>query len=273
MIKCIKYFLALLLVLCGSCSSSGSSSEGGYTGENQNASGVWSNVPLGKEAGKIFVAGIITPEYNARFIGDAIQYVGTVDVRARTVLNGELSACVWTTTGGVHYQTNHATLDMFGYLVQKFLLMGSFRYDANPDENVPFEFIYNTTYEVPPSIDDIKDSWVFVDEWKSGNTLVLTITPSTEVPTIGNITGSDTLGNSFLGTISIHYSPPSDTPKNIYDLSLQFYNTSNGDTVSLGGLATYLESYNEDGSAEGKTLCIGATSADYSYSLNGFGTQ
>lgn len=255
------YLLVLFLIFCWGCTSSSSSGGGGVNpAPNQNAAGVW----LGNFY-DIFTIGIITDDYNARFIGDRNQYIGTVDV-STTVLTGELSACIWTTTGDVSYKADNMDLGMTGFIAENSLLWGAF-YSANTTDQ-GFSFVYNTTYEVSPNVENISGQWDFTNEWHSGNTLVLTITPSIHNTTDGTIMGNDTLSNTFTGTISIHYSPPGKSPKNVYDVQLQLNNT-----ISLAGLATYVLEYTEAGKNNGKTLAIGATSDDLSYLLNGLATQ
>jgi hypothetical protein len=78
------------------------------------------------------------------------------------------------------------------------------------------------------------------------------------------IQGQDN-NNTFDGTIEIHYNPIDTKPRNIYDVNLTLNNT-----ISLTGLAAYvLESNTEGIAVSKKTLAIGATNKDKSYSFSG----
>ena len=110
--------------------------------------------------------------------------------------------------------------------------------------------------------------WEIKDILTKGNTLILTITPNTADTNGTTISGSDTNDNKFDGTITIHVTP---VPHNIYDVSLKMNNS-----IDLTGLATYVSEVTSSG--EGikltqKTLAIGATNNDKTYSLSGLANK
>ncbi|MGD0821832.1 MAG: hypothetical protein ABSA71_13935 [Desulfomonilia bacterium] len=287
-----KRFLAVFIVsllLIAGCSSSNGTANITNPYETQDASGVW----LGY-IGNAFVIGIITTDdnenYSGRFMGQYneskvfTQFL-TPDGSYLTqtpetaIYTGTLEECVWDTTGPDYYnKLPLQTLSILSSVSAKSVFGGPLFSSAvyNEQPYIPEQIqtgelilYYNTTYDLSPNVNNLSGQWEITNILTKGNTLILTITPDT-AGTNGttHISGSDTKGNQFDGTITIHVTP---VPHNIYDVSLKMNNS-----IDLTGLVTYV--LEETSAGEGislpqKTLVIGATDKDKNYSLSGLANK
>jgi hypothetical protein len=272
-----KRLIALLFALmffAAGCSSSNNTSgiEASYV--KQDLSGVWMGY-----FGNNFALGIISTEdqehYSAWFIGSNIQYVSPADsfleqVAPSSIFQGDLNDFEWD-TNGLDYQSSSRALFISGPVQTKSLFGGGlfpggyYMYEDNQQDMNAIIFYYNTTYDLSPNVNDISGQWEIKDEFKTGNTLVLAIALSSST-TGTTISGEDDRGNTFDGTIKIHYNS---TPHNVYDLNLTCNNT-----INFTGLATYILGATTEGiTLPQKTLAIGATGTNdgITYSLTGFG--
>ena len=119
-------------------------------------------------------------------------------------------------------------------------------------------------------MNNLEGTWVAgnVFDLEHANTLGLTITPEyVDVTTSrGIITGGDSLGNNFTGTISIHYTEEDEIEGNIYDVTLTF------DGITMEGLATYVQEVDTEGIViDKKTLLLGVSKqegSDWGYMIN-----
>ena len=281
--------LALLfasMLFSAGCSSSNSTSRLEEPYVKQDLSGVWegyfasniNNINI-----KHFAFGIISTEdqerYSAWFIGSNIQYVSLAgsfleQVAPSSIFQGHLNDFVWNTTGpGLDYQSTSRSLFVSGPGQAKSVFGdgiypgGAYTYGSGQDTGV-LAFYYNTTYTVSPNVNNMSGQWEIKDEYKTGNTLVLTIALSSS--TAGTtISGKDNRGNTFDGTITIHSIDP--TPHNVYDVNLTLKTLNN--TIDLTGLATYVLGASTAGITLPKSLAIGATGTNngITYSLTGLG--
>jgi len=255
--------------------------------ESPDISGVWLGYLDSNAMPPVFSIGIITDGddgYISRFIADDRQYVNPVQALGvapftltpnTAVMSGDLAEYSWTGMGD-DYGTSTRTLYLIGSASEKGVLGlgwpgGAFTYtqEGSNDETGVYVFIYNSTFDVSPRVQNLGGTWVVRDAWRAGNTLRLTITPDPLVTntTSAVISGSDTIGNTFSGSVTIRYSP---VPHNIYDVNLRMNNA-----INLEGLATYiLEMSDEDSGIviPRKTLAIGASSNDYTHSVGGLAT-
>jgi len=280
-----KGLFALLLVsmlLTAGCGSSSSNTSGiNEPYEKQDISGVWWGYIR-----NTFTLGIITSDDNdhfyGRFIGqdnnkqfqlisqDGSYLTQTAD---SAIFTGYLEDCSWNTSGpdysvmilptskppSLSIWASAATKRVFGGP-----LFSAYSYESKSETGI-LVFIYNTTYDVLPNINNIGGEWEMHDAIKKDNTVVLTIKPNTTDTKGAEIVGHDDHGNTFDGTIVIHISPVDKTPKNVYDVNLKLNNY-----IDLTGLAAYvLESDTEGITVSKKTLAIGATNEDKSYSFSG----
>jgi hypothetical protein len=285
MISCRDNTLSLLtLLLLSVFIVTGCSSSGGNISQitkpfpREDISGVW----LGfLNNNKIFTVGIIIPStdtsYDARLIGAGDQFLAIDDFPIHSMTNsavfqGNLKECVWNASGPDY--SNEPTKDLFmealgstrGVIGAPF---GAYFYTADPTVSFSIALYYNTTYEVPPNVNNISGQWEMQDAVKAGNTLVLTITPNTTDTKRATISGKDDRGNSFDGTITIHVNPLDVKPRNVYDVNVTLTNTNN--SIDLTGLATYVLNATTHGVGfKNKAFVIGVTSNDKSFSLSGF---
>jgi hypothetical protein len=272
-----KRLLVLLfasMLFAAGCSSSNSASRLEEPYVKQDLSGVWVGY-----FGDNFAIGIISTEdqehYSAWFIGSNIQYVSPAgsflaQVAPSSIFQGYLNDFEWD-TAGLDYQSGSRSLFISGPVQTKSLFGGGlfpggyYQYVDNPLDTNAMIFYYNTTYSVvSPNVNNMSGNWEMKDEFKTGNTLVLTIALSSNT-TGTTISGKDDLGNTFDGTITIHYNP---TPHNVYDVKLTLNNT-----IDLTGLATYVSGVSTEGIKVPKSLAIGATGTNngITYSLTGLG--
>ena len=137
-----------------------------------------------------------------------------------------LAEFAWTGSGQ-EYATSVEKISLSGTVASKNSLGlpwgGAFRYydeqDVLTNDTGAFVYIYNTTFDQVPNVRNLGGKWVIRNAWQAGNTLRLTITPD---PVVTNtmsavISGSDSMGNTFSGSITINVSP---VPHNVYDVSL-----------------------------------------------------
>jgi hypothetical protein len=271
-----KRLIALLfasMFFAAGCSSSNNTSgiEAPYV--KQDLSGVWSGY-----LGNNFAIGIISTEdqehYSAWFIGSNIQYVSPTDsfleqVAPSSIFQGYLNDFEWD-TAGLDYQSTSRSLFISGPVQTKSLFGGGlfpggyYMYVDNSQDMNAIIFYYNTTYDLSPNIKNISGQWEIKNEFQTGNTLVLEIAQNSST-TGTTISGEDNRGNTFDGTIKIHYSP---TPHNVYDVKLTLNNT-----IDLTGLATYVSGVSTLGIVLPKSFAIGATGTNngITYSLTGLG--
>ncbi len=289
-------FLSAAVMVLSGCSTGGDTAREDPV-QDSDLAGVWVGWFDATKAQPAFCVGMIVDDgdgYTARFIGDDRQYVspiiglfGTVfpfDVQPLEATSGtgfffgDLAEFAWTGSGQ-DYATNVEKIYLSGTVAAKNSLGlpwgGAFRYydeqDVLTNDTGAFVYIYNTTFDQVPNVRNLGGKWVIRNAWQAGNTLRLTITPD---PVVTNtmsavISGSDSMGNTFSGSITINVSP---VPHNVYDVSLGM----NRNAINLTGLATYvLEMSDEDSGIEiaRKTLAIGASSGDFVYTVGGLATQ
>lgn len=267
--------LALLfasMLFAAGCSSSNSTGRLEEPYVKQDISGVWTGY-----LGSNFAIGIISTEdqenYSAWFIGSNIQYISPAgsflaQVAPSYIFQGYLNDFTWN-TAGLDYQSASRSLfvtapgqtkSFFGGGIYP---GGAYTYGSG-EETGQLTFYYNTTYTVSPNVNNMSGDWEIKNELKTGNTLVLAIALSSS--TAGTtVSGKDNRGNTFDGTIKIHYNP---TPHNVYDVKLTLNNT-----IDLTGLATYVLGASTAGINHPKSLAIGATGTNngITYSLTGLG--
>ena len=296
-----KGLFALLLVsmlLTAGCSSSSSNASGSNEPyEKQDISGVWLGSMGSTVSGETFIVGIFTTKDNDQFSGRLIgqdnynQYKQLISPDGSfltqtpnsAIFTGFLEDCSWNTSGlnldySVIKLTSSELPSLFIYCsaATKRVLGGppfgaySYRTYISKPETGMIVLYYNTTYDVSPNVNNIKGQWKIRDSFKQNNTIILSITTPYAADTAGAvIAGSDDRGNTFNGTIKIYYSPLDNKPHNLYDVNLTLNNTMNN-TIDLTGLAAYvLESGTEGITVSKKTLAIGATNEDKSYSFSG----
>ena len=276
-------FLLVSMLLTAGCTSSSNNTASNDSYEKQDISGVWWGF-----IGTVFAVGMLTTDDNEHFYGRFIgQYHNSLaftqfinpdgsyltQTPDSAVFQGVLEECTWNTSGPYDYSTMPLqTLSILGSASTKRVFGGppfcGYNYTAQPynAEQLKFStfvFYYNTTYDQVPNVNNLSGQWEIKDILKKGNTLVLTIiNPNTADTKGADISGHDNLNNTFNGTIEIHYS---DTPHNIYDVNLKLNNS-----IDLTGLAAYvLEGHTGGVFVSKKTLAIGATNTDKSYSLSG----
>ena len=276
--KCLFALLLVSMLLITGCSSS-SSSTGGINEpyEKQDISGVW----LGY-LGNTFIVGIFTTKDNDHFSGRLIgqdqynqykQFISPdgsflTQTPASAIFTGYLEDCSWNTTGLDYSTVPIQSLYISGPAATKKVFggppFGAYSYGTKPETGI-FVVYYNTTYDVPPNVNNMKGQWEIQDSFKQENTVKLTITPYPADTKGAVISGLDDRGNTFKGTIEIYYSPLDNKPHNVYDVNLSL-----NDTINLTGLAAYVLESNSLGiDIKKKTLAIGATNEDRSYSFIG----
>ena len=275
------YWLLVLLTLAAMLIS-GCSSGGGTTGdssepyEEPDLSGVWlGDFSSNPKSNAVFAVGIIVPNedgYYAWYMADDRIYTSPASSPLSlspnsAIFSGDLDEYSWTGIAP-SYAASRESLFMIGSAATKGFMGvvgfpgGAYTYTTK-DESGAFVFFYNTTYTVPPNVGNVGGSWEIAEGGVDGGTTInLTITPSLTDTKGGSINGSDNRGNSFAGTISIRYTPE---PRNVYTVSMKL-----NDTIDLTGLATYILEMHTNGiSLPKKTLAIGATSDDHTYSMSG----
>ena len=285
-----KRFLAVIIVsllFVAGCSSSNGTANITKPFATQDASGVWIGF-----IGNAFAIGIITTDdnehYSGRFIGQYnesrvfTQFLTPdgsylTQTSGTAIYTGTLEECISESGPDYHNRLPLQSISILASVSAKSIFGGPFSsaasytdqpYIPEQSQTALLVFYYNTTYDVSPNVNNLSGQWEIKDILTKGNTLVLTITPNTADTKGTTISGSDTNGNQFDGTITIHVTP---VPHNIYDVSLKMNNS-----IDLTGLATYVLEITSSG--EGillpqKTLAIGATSNDKTYSLSGLANK
>lgn len=214
----------------------------------------------------LFVIGIITREKEARFIGDASQFVcseGSLGVRnianIRTIFGGYFDYYTWDTMGLDPYTANVEPISIYGNaLLSIYFLDGFYWHTGVPEADRDFwqfQFFNYTTTGISADIEKIAGQWQISDAFWKGNTLTFTIEPSGDGES-AIITGADahTPQNTFEGTIiEIHYDGDVHGT-DLYDVSLKL-----NDTFDLEGLATYVSSYDTQGIRTESSLAIGVS--------------
>lgn len=233
-----------------------------YEGENGLIDDDFSTDPLDEpDDDDVFTIGIITPEREARFIGDDTQYVclenslGIDDsLRVRTIFSGFFDHYTYASnTGGIGpYAADVKTMYIQGNAVFTIdNLYGFYCDDVKGADMYYWEVINSmnaTTAGVTADIEKLAGDWEISNSFYLDNTLAFTITPMDDES--GLIIGEDTLGNTFEGTIiEIHYD---DT--DLYDVSLKL-----NEEFDLEGLATYVSSYDNQGIHAESSLAIGVS--------------
>lgn len=289
--KWLFILLFMSMLITEGCSSSNSTKliENPY--EKQDISGVWVGF-----IGSAFAIGIITTDDNENFSGRFIgQYTKSLvytqfvspdgfyltQTPETAIFSGDLEECTWNTNGPDYSTLPLQSLTILGSATTKSVfggpLFSSCTYTNQPDNPEQPQvsvlvFYYNTTYDVLPNVNNLSGDWEINDILKKGNNVIMSIAPNTTDTTQTSISGQDGRGNTFNGTIKIHYNPnPLDKkPHNVYDVNVSLKETNN--TIDLTGLATYVlaESTGGEGiTIPKKTLAIGVTDKDKSHSLSG----
>jgi len=301
-------FLISLVSLCVSCeSSSSSSNDGGSVILNEyELTGTWAGYFLfgdddknrnsvsefDYDADDIFTVGMITLEGQARFVGDVSQFVclenslGVYDFGSRKRFSSyDFYLYTWNTdgvsgTGPDDYAATVKSVYLLGdSMLENSFLEGVYSYPPDGDQWL-FQLLSYAT-NVFADVEKLEGEWEINNSFVYGkdgddeyiNTLTLTVDPTSD--TAGEITGTDTFGNSISGTIvEIHYSDPSlvipDTE--LYDVSLVL-SRNIGDPINLDGLATYIESMDSSGISLTQTLAIGATDSARQHLVTGLATK
>jgi hypothetical protein len=279
LLPCLIIYLIILI----GCTTGGNNSHGTKEPNlNQDISGVW----LGSFAAKsypkgIFTIGIITADGQARFIGENTQFVvgpdGALVVDANTfTLRLSPDQLPLPEDDLEHWIQNDAygsairfISTLFGFVATRQSIFDvGYRYDDNEETgSVPFLF-YNTTFDPPadshvrPDVNNIQGTWKIKESPAAGQSITLTIEPNLATTMATSISGSDTLNNTFTGSVSIHFNPATEKKAhNIYDVNLTMNEGTAGE-ISLAGLAAYVLNVDTGGITLGKTLAIGATNTD-----------
>jgi hypothetical protein len=285
-------FLLVSIFLTAGCGSSSSKTSGvNQPYAKQDISGVWVGY-MSSKLNSTFIVGFFTTEDNDHFSGRLIgqdkfnqykQFISPdgfflTETPNSALFTGVLEDCSWNTSGLVPdysvmklASSELPSLNITGPAATKRVFggppFGAFSYISRSETGI-LALYYNTTYDVPPDINNIKGQWEIHDSIMQDNTVMLSITPNTADTKGAFISGLDDRGNTFNGTITIYYSPLDNKPHNLYDVNLTLKNTTN--TIDLNGLAAYvLESTTNGISIPKKTLAIGATNNDRSYSFSG----
>ena len=262
--------LALYLIILAGCSTGGNNSHGTVEpNPDQDLSGVW----FGQFASEsypngIFTIGIITADGEARFIGENTQFVG---VKGSLIVDGSsFSGALehWIQIDS-YISVIRSISTLFGFVSTRASIFDvGYIYDDNEETGaVPFLF-YNTTFDPPadshvrPDVNNIQGTWKIKESPAAGQTITLTIEPNLATTTVTPISGSDTLGNTFSGIVTIHFDNTTGKAHNIYDVQLTLNNKGAAGEISLEGLAAYVLAVNTSGITLGKTLAIGATNTD-----------
>jgi len=225
-----------------------------------DASGNPTNRPLGTT----FVIGIITPDHEARFIGDVVQYDGDITVNAGpTSFSADINKYTWieALTG---YDSTGTLLDFWGYVWTRALILGTYS-DPGEDEDIrhTYTLYYNTTFTVLPNVEHLGGEWRIQNAIVDGNTASITITPDVGNTTGGNITGSDNLANTFTGRVTILY--------DLYNVYRVEMSINGGETLT--GLATYIEEVHTIGIDIPRSMAIGVNNASGNTSFSGIADQ
>ncbi|HHO76494.1 MAG TPA: hypothetical protein ENN05_08725 [Deltaproteobacteria bacterium] len=292
--------VASVMICMGFGCSSGGGSGSSYVSpvEKQKPEGVWLgaywNRDLSSNTVSAFSSSIVTCDGEAVFMCGGTQFVADGQDTYLSVvpglihplgqyLEGRLHMNTWDTTGvdPDYYSFDTRILDsselsgkdnyFYGSVKTKYLLQGLFK-DETFSQGGGFSLVYNTTYEVSPKVTDLEGKWVAGNVFKVGsaNTLGLWITPdplpadpSIDDTTSGTIYAEDSFGNSFDGTIQIHYTEKGAIEGNIYDVTLTF------DGIEMTGLASYVMEVHTGGIEIGsKAFMLGVSNQEQGYMIN-----
>jgi hypothetical protein len=274
--KWLMILIGLMMLFAVGCSSNNSSKSAEETNEKQDISGVWVGY-----IGSSFTVGIINENDNDKYFvhfvaqknGRYNQFIspdGAPLTQQTLNFTGNLLDVTWNTTGLNYSTLSPRTLSVWFSAISKSIIgpLGAYLYAGTNQERGLLFLVYNTTYDVSPNVNNISGQWEIKDAIQNNNNIVLTITPNAGDTKGTVISALDNHGNNFTGTIKIYYSPIDNKPHNVYDVKLTLENSNN--SIDLTGLATYvLESSTNGIAIPKKTLAIGATSNDKTYSLNG----
>lgn len=217
----------------------------------------------------IYVAAIITRELEARFIGDTTTFVcdegslGVKDViNIRKFLGADLDAYTWNTGSGGEWAGDwyHADVvphNIWGNTWLTNSLIGGLYWETGSEVYRQFQVYGYSSSGISPNIAKLAHEWKIENAFKGGNTLTFIIADD------GSISGKDDEGNSFDGTIEIHYD--ADTPRHeIYNVNLTLDPIDpTYPPVDLVGLATYIASTNDETNEVEESLAIGVTSDNH----------
>lgn len=186
---------------------------------------------------------------------------------------GDLVEYEWDSAQGAYAVDVAEKMWLDGYGYEKNILGGplggAVRFYGEDDSLVSgrlslYQLYYNRGFDESPNVSDLEGTWVIEDAWTPGNDLTLTITPHTANTMGGVISGHDTLGNTFSGTITIRVSSPQ---VNVYNVNL-----STGG-ITLNGLASLALEVNTQGIVRGESLVIGTSSSDNSHMVGGWASR
>jgi len=209
---------------------------------------------IGDGLRQIFVAGVISEEGEARFVGDyGRQYRGTVSTNG-LILSGTFDKIDWDRNGAYY-----STVTPIGIELNGGIFIGISGYYEDGGEKV-VQLLLDDSNAEEHEVAELEGDWIIEDAFETGNTLKISIEND------GTFTATDTNTNTFTdGTINVLTDPGDTEIYDIFEVSLAF-----GSEV-LTGLATYLD---EDSIITDKdVLVLGLTSEDNSYSLSGFATR
>ncbi|MDT8272772.1 MAG: hypothetical protein RRA35_06235, partial [Desulfomonilia bacterium] len=193
---CSITFLALLLLTmsgaisgCGIGETGGSSGSGRDPYPSQDVSGVWLGyfIPLDEQKKSLFSVGILTTEdgelFMGRFIGDDRQFITSEDlplkqVEGTAIFQGMLEDCSWYSSGAGDYSSfsdsllvsaPSSTKNFIGFPLP-FIGGGYYEYVSREERGV-LTFIYNTSADVTPDVNNIAGRWRFENTQYAGNTM------------------------------------------------------------------------------------------------------
>jgi hypothetical protein len=277
---------ALVLgVLCAlalvGCSTGGSDGTVENPVEAPDPTGVWFGY-LGGDMDDFTIGVIIkagTNRYAARMIRDDSQFISPEGLylsipSGSVIMTGYLDQLVWNAALDDYSAmspaypeddpTYYRRIDLFapvstGRVIGSMLYSG-FTYLNEPSNVHPITLYYDKT-DLSPNANNLAGDWVIENALQNGNDIVLSIEPNVWDTKGVEFTGSDSLGNTFAGTIEI---PLGAAPRNVYDVALSL----NGD-IELEGIAAYVLEVNTAGIVRGRTLAIGVNDRGNTYSVSG----
>ena len=194
-----KYFILFVLILIQGCSSGGGDSATATTlpVTNSDATGVWEGTFTENGVGTFSLTGIVEGN-QMRFISTEAGaiYVGTISVSG--------TSFTATTTSYAIGGTAFSTTNMSGTVTTKSTISGTFT--SSTGATGSFSLAYDTVTDKGSSLAITDGNWT---ETSGGSTTTISIDST------GALTGSDTSGCVYLGTVSII-----DSTVNIYNLSI-----------------------------------------------------
>lgn len=192
-----KYLILLALILIQGCSSGGGDSTTTIPPVAVDATGVWEGTFTENGAGTYDLTGIIVGN-QLRFISDSagVIYAGTISVAGTNFTATTTSYAI----GGTAFSTANLT----GTVSTKSTLSGTFT--STTGATGSFSLTYDTVTDKGSSLAVTDGNWT---ETSGGSTSTISIDST------GALTGSDTDGCVYLGTVSIINSSV-----NIYNLSI-----------------------------------------------------